>query len=127
MHIDFYRDTDGAPMARASHTDWQALSGLLTSDIDSIEGASEVLGRLRRAADSGSSVDGTGNAYTVQAKGPAASVEFAIDESMRPVHLPTRDLMELIEAWLSFMQRGAPRMWRGGNDPTSRDVLRPPQ
>ncbi|MGQ0612123.1 MAG: hypothetical protein ACT4PV_00010 [Planctomycetaceae bacterium] len=126
MKIDFYRDTDGAPMARASHADWQALSGLLTSDIDSIDGATEVLGMLRRAAESGTLVDGTGNAYTVQAKGPAASVEFAIDESIRPVRLPTRELIALIEAWLGFLRRGAPRVWPG-TDAGSRDVLCPPQ
>ena len=126
MHIEFYRDTDRAAMARASHSDWQALSGLLTSDIDSIDGASEVLGLLRRAAASGSSVDGTGNAFTVQAKGPAASVEFAIDESIRPVRLPTRDLIALIETWISFLQQGSPRSW-GGTDAGSRDAVRPPQ
>jgi hypothetical protein len=126
MEIRFYHDTDEVPMARASHEDWQALSGLLTSDIDSIDSARAVLGLLRRAAGSGSSVDGTGNAYTVEAKGSAASVEFAIDDSIRPVRLPTRDLMALIEAWISFLQRGAPRCW-DGTDPRARDAVRPSQ
>jgi hypothetical protein len=126
MHIDFYRDADGAPMARSSQTDWQALSGLLTSDIDSVAGANALLGMLRRSAESGEPVDGTGNAHTVQAKGPAASVEFAIDESIRPVRLPTRDLIALIEAWVRFMERGAPRMWRGA-DTDSQNVVGPPQ
>jgi hypothetical protein len=126
MDIEFYRDADTVPIARALRADMRALSGLLTSDVGSIDNAMEVLDLLGRAAASGPSVDETGNAYTLQANGSVASVEFAIDGSIRPVHLPTRDLIALIEAWLRFLQRGSPRGWREpGVSP--QDVLRPPQ
>jgi len=128
MRIEFYRDTDGAPMARASHADWQALSGLLTSDIDSVDGAAELREMLRGADESGTSVDGTGNAFTVEATGPAAIVEFAIDGAypIPSVRIPTRELMALIHAWLGFLRHGFPREWRG-LDATAGDAMRPPQ
>ena len=126
MSIDFSRDTDGVPVARASRADWQALSGLLTSDVGSIDNASELLALLRRAAESGASVKETGNAFTVLSKGATSVVEFAIDESIRPVHLSTRDLSALLAAWISFLQSGSPRAWHGG-DGSPQIEVRPPQ
>lgn len=126
MRIEFFRNERGYPFARAGAPADQALSGFLDSDVGNAENATQMIGLLQRAAGANVPVHETGNAFTVQAKGMAAVVEFAIDETMAPARLPTRDLISLVEAWRSFLQRGTPQGW-GGTDAAPRDALHPPQ
>lgn len=112
VRIDFLREDDGCPFAQSSGEEWRALSGLLTSDVDHVADVDELIGLLLVAADTGGTVDETGNAFSVEADSVKATIEYAISaDKYPPVHLTTLELVELLEAWRGFLVQGAPTYW----------------